>query len=92
MKNKVIKIISAVVCILVVLWAGMLITDTVKSQSLSEPIFAKETRVEADNARIIYRGLGYTVESEYFTDQYGESYIGCSEVYLFGKLVAAVIT
>ena len=93
MKKKVLKIISFVICILVVLWSGMLITDTVKSQNLSEPVFAKEIRVEADNDRIIYRGLGYTVESEYFTDRYGESYIGCSEVYLFGKImISAVIT
>lgn len=92
MKKKVIKIISAVVCILLALWSGMLITDTVKSQNLSEPVFAKEIRVEADENTIVYQGLGYTVESEYFTDEDGKSYIGGSEVYLFGKLVAAVIT
>lgn len=92
MKKKVLKIILVVICVLVALWSGMLITDTVKSQNLSEPVFAKEIRVEADNNRIIYRGFGYTVESEYFTDQYGQSYIGGSEVYLFGKLIAAVIT
>lgn len=89
---KKLKIVLIVLAVIVVLWSGMLITDTVKSQNLSEPVFAKEIRVEADNDRIIYRGLGYTVESEYFTDQYGQSYIGGSEVYLFGKLIAAVIT
>ena len=92
MKNKLIKIISAVIGILLIIWAGMLITDTFRSQSLSEPVFAKEIRVEADENTIIYQGLGYTVESEYFTNENGESYIGGSEVYLFGKLVAAVIT
>ena len=92
MKKKVIKIISSVVCILLALWSGMLITDTVKSQNLSEPVFAKEIRVEADENTIVYQGLGYTVESEYFSNENGESYIGGSEVYLFGKLVAAVIT
>ena len=90
---KKLRIVLVVFAVIVVLWSGMLITDTVKSQNLSEPVFAKEIRVEADNDRIIYRGLGYTVESEYFTDQYGESYIGCSEVYLFGKImIAAAIT
>ena len=90
---KKLKIVLIVLAVLVSLWSGMLITDMVKSQNLSEPVFAKEIRVEADNDRIIYQGLGYTVESEYFTDQYGESYIGCSEVYLFGKImISAVIT
>ena len=92
MKKKVIKIISAVICILLVLWAGMMITDTFKSQNLSEPVFAKEIRVEADENTIVYQGFGYTVESECFTNENGESYISGSEVYLFGKLVAAVIT
>ena len=94
MKKKRILIISLVsaVALFVAVWSGMLITDTVKSQNLSEPVFAKEIRVEADNNRIVYQGLGYTVESEYFADQYGESYIGCSEVYLFGKMISAVIT
>lgn len=89
---KKLRIVLIIFAVVAVLWSVMLITDMVKSQNLSEPVFAKEIRVEADNDRIIYQGLGYTVESEYFTDQYGESYIGCSEVYLFGKLIAAVIT
>ncbi len=86
------RIVLIVLAALVALWSTMLITDTVKSQSLREPVFAKEIRVEADNDRIVYQGLGYTVESEYFSDENGESYIGGSEVYLFGKLIAAVIT
>ena len=92
MKKKLVKIISAVIGIILVIWAGMLITDTFRSQNLSEPVFAKEIRVEADENIIVYQGFGYTVESEYFTNENGESYIGGSEVYLFGKLVAAVIT
>ena len=93
MKKKVIKIISAVVCILVVLWAGMLITDTFRSQNLSEPVFAQiKECVTGDILLCKYQGIGYTVELEYFSNENGESYIGGSEVYLFGKLVAAVIT
>lgn len=87
------RIVLIVLAVIVSLWSGMLITDTVKSQNLSEPVFAREIRVEADNDRIIYQGLGYTVESEYFTDENGDFYIGCSEVYLFGKImISAVIT
>ncbi len=87
------RIVLIVLAALVALWSTMLITDTVKSQNLSEPVFAKEIRVEADNNKIVYQGIGYTVESEYFSDESGEPYIGCSEVYLFGKImISAVIT
>ena len=79
------RIVLIVLAVIVSLWSGMLITDTVKSQNLSEPVFAREIRVEADNDRIIYQGLGYTVESEYFTDENGDFYIGCSEVYLLSS-------
>ena len=81
-----------VIGILILLWSVMLITDMVRSQNFSEPVFAKEIRVEADNNKIVYQGLGYTVKAEYFTDEYGEAYIGGNEVFLFGKLIAAAIT
>lgn len=89
---KKLRIVLIVFAVVVGLWAGMLITDTVRSQSFSEPVFAKEIRVEADNNKIVYQGVGYTVKTEYFTDEDGESYIGGNEVFLFGKLIAAVIT
>ena len=94
MKKKVLKIILVVICVLVALWSGMLITDTVKSQRLSEPVFAQVKECVFGDVLIYkYQGLGYTIKSEYFTDQYGQSYIGCSEVYLFGKImILAVIT
>lgn len=89
---KKLRVIAVVLSAIIVLWAGMLITDTVRSQNFQEPVFAKEVRVEADNDIIVYKGLGYTVKREFFANQNGESFCGCSEVYLFGKLFAAVIT
>ncbi len=89
---KKLRIVLIVFAVVVGLWAGMLITDTVRSQNFSEPVFAKEIRVEADNNKIVYQGVGYTVKTEYFTDEDGESYICGNEVFLFGKLIAAVIT
>lgn len=89
---KKLRIVLVVLASVVVLWAGMLITDTVRSQNFQEPVFAKEIRVEADNDTIVYQGLGYTVKREFFANQNGESFCGCSEVWLFGILVSAVIT
>ena len=89
---KKIRVIAVVLSVIIVLWAGMLITDTVRSQNFQEPVFAKEIRVEADNDIIVYKGIGYTVEREFFENQNGENFCGCSEVYLFGKPFAAVIT
>lgn len=89
---KKLRAIVIAVSLVIVLWAGMLITDTVRSQNFLEPVFAKEIRVEADNNTIVYQGICYTVEREFFENQNGENFCGCSEVYLFGKPFAAVIT
>ena len=89
---KKLRVIAVVLSVIIILWAGMLIIDTVRSQNFQEPVFAKEIRVEADNNTIVYQGIGYTVEREFFENQNGENFCGCSEVYLFGKPFAAVIT
>lgn len=91
MLKKVLKITSVVFAVFVIIWSAMLITDTVRSQNFKEPVFAKEIRVEADNNTIVYQGSGYTVKREYFTNQFGESFCGGSEVWLFGRLFSAVI-
>lgn len=89
---KKLRVIAVVLSVIIILWAGMLVTDTVRSQNFQEPVFAKEIRVEADNNTIVYQGICYTVEREFFENQNGENFCGCSEVYLFGKPFAAVIT
>ena len=89
---KKLRAIVIAVSLVIVLWAGMLVTDTVRSQNFLEPVFAKEIRVEADNNTIVYQGICYNVEREFFKNQNGENFCGCSEVYLFGKPFAAVIT
>ncbi len=89
---KKLRAIVIAVSIVIVLWAGMLITDTVKSQNFSEPVFAREQIVPPGDNTKLYQGIGYTVKTEYFTNENGERYPGCSEVWLFGRPFAAVIT
>lgn len=86
------KIIIIIVSVLVLLWSAMLITDTVKSQHLSEPVFAREAKVEVGNNTIVYKGLGYTVDADYSVDADGAPYVVSTEVRLFGILIAAAIT
>lgn len=89
---KKLRIVLVVFAVIVVLWSGMLITDTVKSQNLSEPVFAQVKECVFGDVLIYkYQGLGYTIKSEYFTDQYGQWHIGCSEVYLFGKIMISAV-
>lgn len=89
--KKTVRIIIIVFAVIAVLWSAMLITDTMKSQNLQEPVFAQEIRVEADNDTIVYQGLGYMVKRKFFANQNGENFCGSSEVWLFGIPVAAVI-
>lgn len=91
---KKIKIILVVCAVIVVFWSGMLITDTVRSNDFREPVFAKLHNVqpnEFDDSLYEYQGIGYTVRQEKYADDDGNVYPLCSEVWLFGILVSAVI-
>ncbi len=86
------KIIIIIVSVLVLLWSAMLITDTVKSQQLSEPVFASTESVESGSSTISYKGIGYTIDVDYSVYEDGTPYVVSTEVRLFGILIAAAIT
>ena len=88
---KKLRIVLIALTAIVVLWGGMLITDTVRSQNFLEPVFAREKVCFSDVDSKEYQGLGYTVKREFFANENGETFCGCSEVYLFGKPFSAVI-
>ena len=90
---KKIRIVLVVLAVVVVLWAGMLITDTVRSQYFQEPVFAQFKEVwTGDKLLYEYQGIGYTVCQSEYCDENGNVYSESSEVRLFGILVSAVIT
>lgn len=94
MKKKALKIIAVVFGVLIVLWAAMLITDITRSNDFEEPVFAKLHSVqpnEFDDSICEYQGIGYTVRQEKYADEDGNVYPLCSEVWLFGMPVSAVI-
>ncbi len=92
---KKLRIVLVAVAVIVVLWAGMLITDTVKSQNFQEPVFARYDNAQPNefgDSLYEYQGIGYTVLQEKYADENGNVYPLSSEVRLFGILVSAVIT
>lgn len=89
--KKTVKIVIAAVCLVLVLWASMLITDVTKSNSFDEPVFAQMKYVQPDDGSILYQGIGYTVLIRNNADENGEVFPEYSEVKLFGILISAVI-
>lgn len=90
--KKAIVAIVSVVSTVVLLWAGMIATDTVKSKNFEEPVFAKAEETSPDGLSRNYSGIGYTVYMEDYTDADGNTIPCYSEVKLFGKMISAVIT
>ncbi len=92
MKKKIILILSVILGILLILWAGMFITDWKRSASLKMPVFAKAKITADDGGSGTYRGIGYRVEIECYPDaQYGLT-VTSSTMTVFGQVVAASIS
>lgn len=89
---KKLRIVLIIFAVAAVLWSGMLITDITRSNDFQKPVFAWEKNVQPDDGSVLYQGLGYTVNTQHYTDENGETYPEYSEVKLFGILVSAVIT
>lgn len=90
--KKTVRIIIIVFAVIAVLWSAMLITDTMKSQNLQDPVFAQFKEVwTGDKLLYEYQGIGYTVCQSEYCDKNGNVYSESSEVRLFGILVSAVI-
>ncbi len=89
--KKPIKFAIAAVCMVLVLWASMLITDVAKSNDFEVPVFAQMKDVQPDDLSTIYQGIGYTVLIRNYADENGKVFPEYSEVKLFGILVSAAI-
>ncbi len=89
---KKLRIVLIIFAVIAVLWSAMLITDIAKSNNFQEPVFAREKIAPPGDNTKVYQGLGYTVKTEYYTNENRERCPENSEVRLFGILVSAVIT
>lgn len=86
-KKRILKTVTIAVAALVLVWAAAFAADYTRSASLKEPIFAFEG---GDTG--IYRGIGYTVEVERYTDPELGEYVGSVEMKMLGKIVSASIS
>lgn len=87
---KKLRIVLIVFAVAIVLWSGMLITDTVRSNDFKEPVFAWEKEIAEDGLSGEYQGIGYTVNFRNHIEDC-EVLPEYSEVRLFGILVSAAI-
>lgn len=87
MKNRTVKTVMIAAAALVLVWAAAFTADYIRSASLKEPIFAFE-----DGDTGFYRGMGYTVEAERYTDPEPGEYVGSVEMKMLGKIVSASIS
>lgn len=86
-KKKPLKITLAVVVVLMTLYCVMLSIDVNRTNSLKEPIFAKENG--SMGSMIRYDGLGYTIGLEM---DINTKVISQSQMSMFGNIIAAAIT
>ena len=88
MKKRKKKIIAAiaVICIPLLIWAGVFFTDFACVSKIKEPVFAK---IANDGGNPYYKGLGYAVEIRYYQDTQNIEEITMYSA--FGGVINAVI-
>ncbi len=91
--KKSIRIVIIVIAAVIVLWGAMFTTDFIRAGNLREPVFARLQGVTADDGGSgTYQGLGYTVNTEIYTDaEYGRC-VQAVEMLMFGKVISASIS
>lgn len=62
-KKKAITAIIAVICIPLLIWAGVFFTDFACVSKIREPVFAE---IANDGGNPYYKGLGYGIEVKYY--------------------------
>lgn len=87
MKKRILKTVTIAAAAPVLVWAAAFAADYTRGASLKEPIFAFE-----DGDTGFYRGMGYTVEVEKYTDPEPGEYVGSVEMKMPGKIVSASIS
>ena len=87
--KKIKKVLFRILCILVVCWLAMFITDYIRSSTLNAPVFAFTRATADDGGSGTYQGLGYKVEVKKYMDiNYGArtAYVN---MYMFGIVIAS---
>lgn len=92
-----IGILCGVMCATGLVWGTMITTDCIRAYDFKEPVFATGgeyvyNEMKGTDERV-FKGVGYTVEVvKDIHPDFGKEYIVSVEVYMFGKVIAGVIT
>ena len=86
--NRTAKIIGCIVCVVVILWSAIFLTDLTLVRNGGEPVFVIAFATADDGGSGIYRGLGYSAEiDKYLHVDYGVITTGV-ELHFFGRTIA----
>lgn len=98
-KTRVFKAISITVAVVLIALIGMFATDAYCAGHLAEPIFAKPVPVVTGTGHILtgieyglYKGIGYTVETQTYTAEDSDIRLVAVTMYLGDRVVSASIT
>lgn len=86
-------VLTAVTAVLVAL-IGMFATDAYRAGHLMEPVFARPVPVTTGYGigYDLYKGIGYTVETQTYTEDGSDTRLVAVTMYLGDKVVSASIT
>ena len=86
--NRTAKIIGCIVCVVVILWSAIFLTDLTLVRNGGEPVFVIAFATADDGGSGTYLGLGYTAEiDKYLHVDYGVITTGV-ELHFFGRTIA----
>lgn len=98
-KKTAVKTVLAAVTVVLVALIGMFATDAYCAGHLMEPVFAKPVPVVTGTGYILtgieyglYKGIGYTVETQTYTEEGSDTRLVAVTMYLGDKVVSASIT
>lgn len=93
-KRTAVKTVLAAVTVVLVALIGMFATDAYCAGHLMEPVFARPVTLSTGygEGHDVYKGIGYTVETQTYTEEGSDTRLVAVTMYLGDKVVSASIT
>jgi len=85
--KKMKKVLLRILCILIICWLAMFMTDFIRSRTLHPPIFAYQLTSADDGGSGTYQGLGYKVEVKKYMDINFGAKTAYVKMCIFGKVI-----
>ncbi len=93
-KTRIFKATLITVAVALAALAGMFATDAYMAGHLRQPIFARPVTLTTGygEGHDVYKGIGYTVETETYTDENSYKRLIAVTMYVGNKVISASIT